>query len=49
MNAPGSKIGTETETHRGTLRWAGQMIAAWILFGAILFLSAGRLPAGWIG
>ncbi len=34
----------------GILRWASQMMAALLVFGAILFLSAGRLNwlAGWI-
>jgi protein-S-isoprenylcysteine O-methyltransferase Ste14 len=49
MNAPAPEIGSKAETHRGIVRWAGQMIGAWIIFGAILFLSAGRLDwtMGW--
>ncbi|MGD0575904.1 MAG: hypothetical protein ABSB61_11155 [Anaerolineales bacterium] len=37
---------SKTETARGIARWAGQMIAALVIFGAILFLAAGRL--NWI-
>ena len=35
---------------RGILRWAGQMIAALVCFGALLFLAAGRLNwnQGWV-
>ncbi len=35
---------------QGIFRWVGQMTAALVFFGAILFLSAGRLSwlAGWI-
>jgi protein-S-isoprenylcysteine O-methyltransferase Ste14 len=44
---PGSQ--TTPGNRRGILRWAGQMIAALVIFGAILFLAAGRLdwPNGW--
>jgi len=37
-------------TQQGVARWAGQMITAFVIFGAILFLSAGRLNwlAGWV-
>ena len=44
----------KTSTHRdrtrqGIMRWAGQMIAFLVIFGSILFLSAGRLDwaPGW--
>lgn len=39
-----------TGIRRGTAGWAGQMIAALVFFGAILFLAAGRLDwtAGWV-
>ncbi|HVM70442.1 MAG TPA: isoprenylcysteine carboxylmethyltransferase family protein [Anaerolineales bacterium] len=35
---------------RGVLRWAGQMISALVIFGALLFLVAGRLDwmQGWV-
>jgi protein-S-isoprenylcysteine O-methyltransferase Ste14 len=35
---------------RGIARWAGQMIAALVLFGAVLFLAAERFDwiAGWV-
>ncbi len=36
-----------TQTSKGTTRWAVQMIAALIVFGVILFLAAGRM--NWIG
>jgi protein-S-isoprenylcysteine O-methyltransferase Ste14 len=41
---------TTLDRRRGIVRWAGQMIAALLLFGAILFLAAGRLDwtAGWV-
>ena len=44
--SPGSKA----EMARGIARWAGQMIAALVIFGAILFLAAGRLNwiQGWV-
>ena len=40
---------SSSETAQGVLRWAGQIIGATIIFGAILFLAAGRLDwlAGW--
>ncbi len=44
-------LAARTDNDRsGILRWASQMIAALVVFGAILFLSAGRLNwlAGWI-
>ena len=42
-------ISPEADTRRGIARWAGQMVAALVIFGAILFLAAGRLDwaAGW--
>ena len=41
---------SQAETARGILRWAGQMIAALVIFGALLFLAAGRLNwlQGWV-
>ena len=41
---------TNSETTRGIVCWAGQMIFAIFFFGAILFLAAGRLDwtPGWI-
>jgi protein-S-isoprenylcysteine O-methyltransferase Ste14 len=38
-----------TNIARGVVRWAIQMSAAWIVFGALLFVAAGKLnwPAGW--
>jgi len=40
---------TYTDRRGGIARWAGQMMAALVLFGALLFWAAGRLdwPAGW--
>lgn len=42
-------IESSGETGRGIVRWAGQMVGALVVFGAILFLSAGRLDwaVGW--
>jgi protein-S-isoprenylcysteine O-methyltransferase Ste14 len=41
---------SKTETARGISRWAGQMAAALVVFGAILFLAAGKLNwiQGWV-
>jgi protein-S-isoprenylcysteine O-methyltransferase Ste14 len=41
---------SKAKTTQGIARWAGQMIAALGIFGAILFLAAGRLDwlAGWV-
>jgi len=41
---------TKAEKEKGIARWAGQMIGALIVFGAILFLCASRLNwvAGWV-
>ena len=38
-----------TDTARGVVRWIVQMSTAWVVFGAILFLAAGKLNwlAGW--
>ena len=48
----GSLSTTDSSTNRGRgiLRWAGQMVAAMVIFGAILFLVAGRVNwlAGWV-
>ncbi len=40
----------EVETTKGITRWIGQMTVAMALFGAILFLSAGRFnwAPGWV-
>ncbi len=49
MTTPKLEAHSNVGTMRGIARWAGQMIAALIIFGAILFLVAGRLDwlAGW--
>lgn len=41
---------SQAEMARGILRWAGQMIAALVIFSALLFLAAGRLDwiQGWV-
>ena len=41
---------TGSETTRGILHWARQMIVALLLFGVVLFLAAGKLdwPNGWV-
>lgn len=41
---------SKTETMPGILRWAGQMSAALIIFGALLFITAGKLnwTEGWV-
>jgi protein-S-isoprenylcysteine O-methyltransferase Ste14 len=41
---------SKTETARGIVRWAGQMISALFIFGAILFIAVGRLNwiEGWV-
>jgi protein-S-isoprenylcysteine O-methyltransferase Ste14 len=43
------KTGARAEVKRGILRWTGQMLVSLAVFGAILFLAAGRLDwiAGW--
>jgi protein-S-isoprenylcysteine O-methyltransferase Ste14 len=50
MNTTLSTSASTTTRWRGILRWAGQMVAAMVIFGAILFLVAGRLnwAAGWV-
>jgi protein-S-isoprenylcysteine O-methyltransferase Ste14 len=49
MAAPTLTSGSKAGTAGGIARWAGQMIGALVVFGAILFLAAGRLDwlAGW--
>ncbi|HUH97749.1 MAG TPA: isoprenylcysteine carboxylmethyltransferase family protein [Anaerolineales bacterium] len=44
------KTPSSAGTRQGVARWAGQTIGASVIFGAILFLAAGRLdwPAGWV-
>jgi protein-S-isoprenylcysteine O-methyltransferase Ste14 len=41
---------SKAETAQGIARWAGQMIAALVIFGTILFVTAGRLNwiQGWV-
>lgn len=43
-------VDTNTEKQRGIARWASQMISALVIFGAILFLAAGRVNwiSGWV-
>jgi protein-S-isoprenylcysteine O-methyltransferase Ste14 len=50
MTTPIAPISTKTEMTRGIVRWSGQMIAALVLFGALLFLAAGKLnwTEGWV-
>lgn len=50
MAEPIFKQDKKTETARGVLRWAGQMMLSLVIFGGLLFLSAGRLDwrAGWV-
>jgi len=40
---------TNANRRRGIARWAGQMIAALVIFGTVLFLTTGRLnwTTGW--
>ena len=49
MSTDKSLTRSNTATIRGITRWAGQMIAALFIFGALLFLTAGRLDwlSGW--
>lgn len=49
MTTPKIETHSNARTTQGVARWAGQMIAALFVFGAILFLAAGRLDwlAGW--
>jgi protein-S-isoprenylcysteine O-methyltransferase Ste14 len=50
MTTPIVSTNTKTEMTRGIVRWAGQMIAALVLFGALLFIAAGKLnwTEGWV-
>jgi protein-S-isoprenylcysteine O-methyltransferase Ste14 len=50
MATPIVSTGSKAETRRGIVRWAGQMIAALVIFGGLLFLAAGRLDwiQGWV-
>jgi protein-S-isoprenylcysteine O-methyltransferase Ste14 len=49
MTTPKLETHSNAGTTRGVARWAVQMMAALVIFGAILFLTAGRLDwlAGW--
>ncbi len=49
LTVPSTAAGPKTDSRRGIARWAGQMAAALVIFGAILFVAAGRLDwaAGW--
>jgi protein-S-isoprenylcysteine O-methyltransferase Ste14 len=49
LTIPLTATSTKAHRRRGIARWAGQMIAALVIFGAILFLAAGRLnwTVGW--
>jgi len=49
MAAPLSRNSSKSDVMRGVILWITQMIVAFVAFGAILFLAAGRLdwPAGW--
>lgn len=49
MSTDKSLTGLNTATTRGIMGWAGQMTAALVIFGALLFLTAGRLDwlTGW--
>jgi len=50
MATPIVSTGSKAETARGIARWAGQMLVALLVFGALLFLAAGRLDwiPGWV-
>ncbi len=50
MSTPVLKMDSHPGVSRGVLRWAGQMTFALIVFGAILFLTAGRINwvVGWV-
>lgn len=50
MTTPIISTNTKTEMTRGIMRWAGQMIAALVIFGALLFIAAGKLnwTEGWV-
>jgi protein-S-isoprenylcysteine O-methyltransferase Ste14 len=43
MTTQTSQTKSKTDTHRGVVRWAGKMLISFIFYGAVLFLSAGRL------
>jgi hypothetical protein len=43
MTAPATAADTNADRRRGIARWAGQMIAALFILGAVLFLAAGQL------
>jgi len=49
MEDPTLKNGAGAGTARGIARWVGQMLGGVVLYGALLFLFAGRLnwTAGW--
>jgi protein-S-isoprenylcysteine O-methyltransferase Ste14 len=49
MASPTLTTGSKAATAEGIARWAGQMTGGLVVFGAILFLAAGRLDwlAGW--
>jgi protein-S-isoprenylcysteine O-methyltransferase Ste14 len=49
MTTPKLETHSTAGTTQGVARWAGQMLAALVIFGAILFLAAARLDwlAGW--
>jgi protein-S-isoprenylcysteine O-methyltransferase Ste14 len=50
MATPIVSTSSKADTKQGIARWAGQMIAAMVIFGALLFITAGRLNwiAGWV-
>lgn len=50
MTAQKLQTNTKAEITSGILRWARQMTVMLVIFGAILFLTAGRLnwAAGWV-
>jgi protein-S-isoprenylcysteine O-methyltransferase Ste14 len=43
MTTQTSPTNSKTDTRRGVIRWAGKMLISFIFYGAVLFLSAGRL------
>jgi hypothetical protein len=50
MTTPIVSTSTKTEMTRGIVRWSGQMIAALVIFGALLFIAAGKInwTEGWV-
>ena len=50
MVTPTISKNSQSDVGRGILHWAGQMIGALIIFGALLFLAAGRINwiQGWV-